>query len=126
MKVWIACDDGIKSEFKLKKSEESDMHSFKTEVDNTLKNYSCDSVFYMTKNNTLVYLVESPDALSIGEICAQETAYRADCQYNDQNLDLGKFLLENSIDSSICKSLHHLIQPSDGAVAYYNQGSAPE
>ena len=50
MKVWKACDEGIKSEFKLKKSEESDMHSFKTEVNNTLKNYGCDPVFYMTKD----------------------------------------------------------------------------
>ena len=94
MKVWKACDDGIKSEFKLKKLEESDMNSFKTEVDNTLKNYGCNSFFYMMKNNKLVYLVESPDELSIGEIRAQETAYRADCQYDDQNLDLGELLLE--------------------------------
>ena len=72
MKVWKACDAGIKSEFKLKKLEESDMHSFKTEVNNTLKNYGCDSVFYMMKNSVLVYLVESPDALSIGEIRTQE------------------------------------------------------
>ena len=68
MKVWKACNEGIKSEFKLKKSEESDMHSFKTEVDNTLKNYGCDSIFYMTNDSALVYLVESPDALSIEKI----------------------------------------------------------
>jgi len=120
MKVWKACVEGIKSEFKLKKSEDSDMHSFKTEINNALKSYGCDSVFYMTKNNALVYLVESPDALSIGDIRAQEAALRAACQYDDQNLDLGKLLLENSIDSSIRKSLHHLIKPTDGAVSYYN------
>ena len=77
MKVWKACDEGIKTEFKLKKSEDSDMHSFKTEIK---KSYGCDSVFYMKKNNTLVYLVESPDALSIGEIRTQETALRARLQ----------------------------------------------
>ena len=103
MKVWKACVEGIKSEFKLKKSEDSDMHSFKTEINNALKSYGCDSVFYMTKNNALVYLVESPDALSIGDIRTQETALWAACQYDDQNLDLGKLLLENSIDSSIRK-----------------------
>ena len=81
MKVWNACDSGIKEEFKLKKSAESNMHSFKTKINNTLKNYGCDSVFYMTKNRQLVYLVESPDTLSIGKIHAQETTYRTDCQY---------------------------------------------
>ena len=54
MKVWKACDSGIKDKFKLKKLVESNMDSFKTE-NNTLKNYGCDSVFYMTKNNQLVY-----------------------------------------------------------------------
>ena len=120
MKVWKACAEGIKSEFKLKKSVESDMHSFKTEINNTLKNYGCDSVFYLEKNNNFVYLIDSPDALSIEEIRKQETALRKGCQYDNQNLDLGKLLLENSIDSSIRKSLHHLIQSSDGAVSYYN------
>ena len=109
MKVWKACDSSIIPEFKLKKSEENDMHSFKTELNNTLKNYGCDSVFYMLKNSQFVYLLESPDALSIGEIRAQEVAYRAACQYDDQNLDLDKLLLKNSTDSSICKSLHHHI-----------------
>ena len=74
MKVWKACDSGIKDEFKLKKTVESDMHSFKTEINNTLKNDGCDSVFYMMKKSHLVYLVECSDALSIGEICAQEAA----------------------------------------------------
>ena len=120
MKVWKACDSGIKDEFKLKKTVESDMHSFKTEINNTLKNYGCDMVFYMMKNSHLVYLVECPGALSIGEIRAQEAAYRVDCQYDDQNLDLGKLLLENSIDPTIRKSLHHHILTSDGAVAYHN------
>ena len=32
MKVYKACDSGIKAEFTLNKSAESDMHSFKTEV----------------------------------------------------------------------------------------------
>ena len=49
MKVLKDCDSGIK--FKLKKTEESGIHSSKTEVNNTrLKNYCCDSVFYMLKN----------------------------------------------------------------------------
>ena len=46
--------------------------------------------------------------------------FRVGCQYDNQNLDLEKLLLENSIDSLIRKSLHHLINSSDGAVSYYN------
>ena len=54
MKVWKACDNGIKDEFQLKKSAESDMHSFKTKVSSTLKSFGLDSVFYMQKNGQFV------------------------------------------------------------------------
>ena len=70
MQVWKICDGGIKEKFQLKKSEESNMHSFKTEIYNTLKNYGCDSLFYMKNNSQFVYMLEYPDALSISEIRA--------------------------------------------------------
>ena len=120
MKVRTVCDGGIKEEFQLKKSEESDMHSFKTESDNNLKNYGCDSVFYMKENGQFVYMLESLGPLSFSKIRAQEPAYRAACKYHDQNLDRGKLLLKNSIEPSIRKSMHHHNLPTDGLVSYYN------
>ena len=54
MKVYKACDAGIKAEFKLKKSAEIDKHPFKTEVNSTMKSYGLDSVFYMKKNGQYV------------------------------------------------------------------------
>ena len=123
MKVWKACDSGIKEEFKLKKSAERDMHSFKTKINNTLKNYCCDSVFYMTKNSQLVYLVESPDALSIGKICAQEATYRADCQYvlannnNDNNNSTNKQALRTVTTTLAPPSLSSIQQQQQHAAS---------
>ena len=44
----------------------------------------------------------------------------AACKYDDQNLNLGKLLLENSIEPSIRKSMHHHNSPTDESVSYYN------
>ena len=120
MKVYKAWEKGIKEEFQLKKSVESNMHSFKPEVMSILKSYGLDSFFYMIKNGQYVFMLETLDALSISEIRVQEAAFRKACNYDNQNLYLGKLFLKNSIDPSIRKLLHYHIQSTDGSVSYYN------
>ena len=119
-KVWKILTKGIDEEFKLKKSADSDMHSFKTEIQNTLEIYGVDSVFYMLKGTQWVNLIESPDALTTSQIRQIEVDYRKACTYDKQNLDLGKILVENSICSEIRCSLHHHTDRTDGGPSYWN------
>ena len=92
LKVYKACMDGIQDEFKLKKSADSNTHSFKTEVWSTMMFYGLDFVFYMEKNGYYVNILEDPDSLSIGKIRSQKAA---DYNYDSQDLDFGKTILEN-------------------------------
>ena len=96
------------------------MHSFKTEIHNNLKIRGCGSVFYVLKRSQWVNLIESTDALTITQIRNTEADYRQSCTYDNQNLDLGKLLLENIIDGEIRCSLHHRIRSTDGGASYYN------
>ena len=99
--VFLRCEKGVDDGWMIKTKPSVPLSSSSVKIKDVLTVLGMEAVFEVQTAHGLVNLFNSPDALSVAEIRAQERQLEQACEYNKLNLYYSRIYLENSIDVAL-------------------------